>query len=106
VVKRTVFDEADFQVIFSNIIQWLLYGNHPSPVAFSGMAIVLVAGLYGVVSAISAWSRAEADLQQIYGPADTPKEGDDVEAGSESTRPLLSGNEEAAEYGGVVENES
>lgn len=44
------FAWTDEQVVFSSILQWLLYGNHPSPVAFAGMAIVLVAGLYGVVS--------------------------------------------------------
>jgi len=50
-------------------MQWLLYGNHPSPVAFTGMTIVLVAGLYGVVSG-SPYERAKADFLQIYGPAD------------------------------------
>jgi len=40
---------TDDQVIFSNCIQWALYGNHPSLVAFVGMFTVLIAGLYGVV---------------------------------------------------------
>ena len=39
----------DDQVIFSNCIQWALYGNGPSLVAFIGMFAILTAGLYGVV---------------------------------------------------------
>jgi hypothetical protein len=55
-------------------MQWLLYGNHPSPVAFTGMTIVLVAGLYGVVSGTISYL-VIAEFLQIYGPAaDTPKE--------------------------------
>jgi hypothetical protein len=55
-------------------MQWLLYGNHPSPMAFTGMTIVLVAGLCGVVSGTICYL-AVAEFWQIYGPAaDTPKE--------------------------------
>jgi drug/metabolite transporter (DMT)-like permease len=38
------------QIIFSTIIQWLVYGNHPSMVAFVGMAVISAAGLCSVVS--------------------------------------------------------
>jgi hypothetical protein len=68
------------------------------------MAIVLVAGLYGVVSLVPLW-RATADLVQIYGPADTLNESEDVEANPESSRPLLSDNEQATDYGGIVDTE-
>jgi hypothetical protein len=55
-------------------MQWLLYGNHPSPVAFTGMTIVLVAGLCGVVSGTISYL-VIAEFLQIYGSAaDTPKE--------------------------------
>jgi len=54
-------------------MQWLLYGNHPSLVAFTGMTIVLVAGLYGVVSEITFLS-TDPDELQIHGPADGVRE--------------------------------
>jgi hypothetical protein len=65
-------------------MQWLLYGNHPSPVAFTGMTIVLVAGLYGVVSETTFLSR-DPDQLQIYGPADTHKERTVDQPDSETT---------------------
>jgi hypothetical protein len=48
----------------------------------------------------------EADLSQIYGPADTSKEDEDVEADPESSRPLLSDNGDAVDYGGAAETGS
>jgi hypothetical protein len=38
------------QIIFSTTIQWLVYGNHPSIVAFVGIAVISAAGLCSVVS--------------------------------------------------------
>jgi hypothetical protein len=73
-------------------MQWLLYGNHPSPVAFTGMTIVLVAGLYGVVSG-TIFNSVIAECRQIYGPADTLKSRPVGHLNAERT-PLLRDDEE------------
>ena len=65
-------------------MQWLLYGNHPSPVAFTGMTMVLVTGLYGVVSGTTS-RYADPDELQVYGPVETLKEGTVDHPDSEAT---------------------
>jgi hypothetical protein len=52
---------TDDQVIFSSILQWSLYGNHPGVTSAIGMSIVVVAGLYGVVSMTIRLSGLRAD---------------------------------------------
>ena len=81
----------DDQVIFSNCIQWALYGNGPSLVAFIGMFAILTAGLYGVVCPLISPTGFRAHFCEIYGPDEEPKESDAASVDPE-TAPLVQNN--------------
>ena len=37
------------QVVSGTLLQWAIYGDHPSAIAFVGMIIIVVCGMYAVV---------------------------------------------------------
>lgn len=38
------------QIVYSTLLQWVIYGNYPAPLAFVGMAVICSAGLCATVS--------------------------------------------------------
>jgi len=51
-VRHVHEDESrvDHQVVSGTLLQWLIYGDHPSWTAFVGMAIIVICGIYAAVS--------------------------------------------------------
>lgn len=65
--------------MFGTLLQWLVYGNHPSPTAAIGMALIIACGVYAAVSDAHSSDQpplSERDLTcvKVHGTANTDEE--------------------------------
>lgn len=67
---RQIDQCTEYQVVSGTLLQWAIYGDHPSPTAFVGMIIIVVCGKYAAVSRLSKdirMMRKFVTRHQMYG---------------------------------------